>query len=78
MEGGLLPHEEVLVRDGEELMVRQYRLRFQESAAPQIRGAVEQVTGRKVLTYHSQIMFGPTRIIEMFLLEGPPEGGSDG
>jgi uncharacterized protein YbcI len=73
MEGGLLPHEEVLVADGETMMVRQYRLRFQETAAPQICGAVEEITRRKVLTYHSQIMFEPTRILEMFLLDGPPD-----
>ena len=77
MEGGLLPHEEVLVSKGEDMLVRQYRLRFQETAAPEICGAVEQVVGRKVVTYHSQIMFEPTRIIEMFLLDGPPDTGAD-
>jgi len=77
MEGGLLPHEEVLVTKGEDMLVRQYRLRFQEAAAPEICGAVEEIIGRKVLTYHSQIMFGPTRIVEMFLLDGPPEAGPD-
>jgi uncharacterized protein YbcI len=77
MEGGLLPHEETLVANGEEALVRQYRLRFQEAVTDQLCGAVEEIVGRKVLTYHSQIMFGPTRIVEMFLLDGPPESGPD-
>ena len=78
LEGGLLPHEEVLVANGEEMLVRQYRLRFQEAVADQLCGAIEEITGRKVLTYHSQIMFGPTRVVEMFLLERPPDQPADG
>ena len=77
LEGGLLPHEEVLVQNGEAALVRQYRLRFQEAVTDQLCGAVEEVTGRKVLTYHSQIMFGPTRVVEMFLLDGPPDAPAD-
>jgi hypothetical protein len=38
-------------------------------------GAVEELTGRKVLTYHSQILFRPTRAFEIFLLE--PESAGD-
>ena len=77
LEGGLTRNEETLLAAGEANLVRQYRLRFQETAAPEICGAVEQVVGRKVITYHSQIMFEPTRIIEMFLLDGPPDTGAD-
>ncbi|MDQ1726836.1 MAG: hypothetical protein QOK14_881, partial [Frankiaceae bacterium] len=66
------------VSAGEELLVRQYRLRFQETMAHQICGAVQDILGRKVLTYHSQIMFHPTRIVEMFLMDGPPESDPAG
>ena len=31
-------------------------------------GAVEELTGREVATYHSQILFDPVRTVEMFLL----------
>lgn len=30
--------------------------------------AVEEILGRKVLTYHSQILFSPDRAIEIFVL----------
>jgi uncharacterized protein YbcI len=53
--------------------VRQVRLRFQEAMTATICGAVEELTGRKVLTYHSQIMFDPVRTVEMFLLT-PADG----
>ena len=73
MEGGLTRSEETLIEAGEDLLVRQYRLRFQESISGPVIGAVEEATGRRVLAYHSQIVFNPTRIFEIFLLE--PEGG---
>ena len=38
--------------------------------------AVEELVGRRVLTYHSQIMFHPTRSFEIFVLEPSGDGGS--
>ena len=69
MEGGLTRNEETLLADGKEDMVRTYRLSFQETVGDVTMQAVEEITGRKVLTYHSQIVFGPTRAFEIFLLE---------
>jgi uncharacterized protein YbcI len=70
MEGGLTRNEETLLADGKEDLVRRYRLSFQETIGETTMAAVEEITGRKVLTYHSQIVFGPTRAFEIFLL-GP-------
>jgi uncharacterized protein YbcI len=72
LEGGLTRNEETLLDDGKEDLVRNYRLSFQETMGSTTMAAVEEITGRKVLTYHSQIMFGPTRAFEIFVLE--PEG----
>jgi uncharacterized protein YbcI len=72
LEDGLTPNEERLVREGEEHLVRQYRLRFQEVVFEELTGVVEQATGRKVLTYHSQVVFDPPRLFEIFLLDEPP------
>jgi uncharacterized protein YbcI len=68
LEGGLNRNEETLLNAGEHRLVREVRLRFQEAVTATICGAVEEITGRKVLTYHSQIMFDPVRTVEMFLL----------
>jgi uncharacterized protein YbcI len=68
LEGGLTRNEETLLAAGEEPLVREVRLRFQEAMTATICGAVEELTGRRVATYHSQIMFDPVRTVEMFLL----------
>jgi uncharacterized protein YbcI len=73
-EGGLTRNEETLLKAGEARLVRQFRLRFQEAMEPTICGAIEEIVGRRVLTYHSQIMFDPARIVEMFLLAPLPDG----
>ena len=69
MEGGLTRNEEVLVDAGQEQAVRQYRLLFQEAMTVTVTEAVEQITGRRVIGYHSQITFNPTRLFEIFVLE---------
>jgi uncharacterized protein YbcI len=69
MEGGLTRNEETLLADGKEDMVRSYRLSFQETMAPTTIAAVEELLGRRVLTYHSQIVFDPPRAFEIFVLE---------
>jgi uncharacterized protein YbcI len=73
LEGGLTRNEETLITAGEHRLVREYRLRFQEAVADTIRTSIEEVTGRKVLAYHSQIVFDPDRAFEIFVLDGPPK-----
>ena len=69
MEGGLTRNEETLLADGKEDLIRQYRLSFQSTMSGATMGAVSQLTGRRVLTYHSQIVFNPARTFEIFVLE---------
>jgi uncharacterized protein YbcI len=72
LEGGLTRNEETLIAAGEQGLVRDYRLRFQEAVSQTIIAAMEEVTGQKVLAYHSQIVFDPDRAFEIFVLDGPP------
>ncbi len=76
LEGGLTRNEETLLAAGETDVVRSYRLRFQEIMREKLTAIVEEATGRRVLDYHSQIVFDPPRAFEIFVLDGPP-GGSD-
>src|SRR5688500_17097430 len=69
LEGGLTRNEETLLAAGKEDLVRQYRLTFQEVAGPTAIGAIEELSGRKVIGYHSQIVFDPARAFEIFVLE---------
>ena len=75
MRGGLTRNEETLIRGGEHGLVRDFRLRFQALISPEISRRVEDVLGRKVLSYHSQVLFDPDRLVEIFVLE--PEPGTE-
>jgi uncharacterized protein YbcI len=68
LEGGLTRNEETLLAAGEHTMVRSYRLRFQEVVGEAATRAVEEITGRHVSDYHSQIVFDPVRAFEIFVL----------
>ena len=75
MSGGLTRDEETMIRGGEEEAVRDYRLRFQAVIAPELIRRVEDVLERKVLNYHSQVLFDPDRLIEIFVLD--PSGNRE-
>jgi uncharacterized protein YbcI len=69
MSGGLSRDEETMIRAGQQDVVRDYRLRFQAVIAPELMRRVEDVLGRKVINYHSQILFDPDRMIEIFMID---------
>ncbi|MEA2346689.1 MAG: hypothetical protein QOG62_476 [Thermoleophilaceae bacterium] len=69
MEGGLTQSEETLIAAGKEELVRSYRLEFQATMAPTALEALSEIVGRRVLDYHSQIVFHPPRIFEILVLE---------
>ena len=78
LDGGLTKNEKTLLDAGEHRLVRKFRLRFQEVMKAPITEAVERITGRKVLTYHSQILFEPTVAIEIFVLDDEPASSGNG
>ena len=69
LEGGLTRNEETLLEAGKEDLVRTYRLAFQEAVTDVAVGAVEELVGRRVIGYHSQIVFNPAKAFEIFALE---------
>ena len=72
MEGGLTANEQTLLDAGHDDVVRSYRLKFQEVMAKPTTEAVEKITGRRVIGYHSQIVFNPDRAFEIFVLDEAP------
>jgi uncharacterized protein YbcI len=77
LQGGLTRNEETLLSVGEEDLIRTFRLRFQEAMGEPTTKAVEELTGRKVIGYHSQIVFHPDHSFEIFVLDGPPNERDD-
>jgi uncharacterized protein YbcI len=61
--------ERTLAERGEKDLVRRVRLTFQEAMAASFKGVVEEVLGRRVEAYHSQILIEPDVGFEFFMLE---------
>src|SRR5215213_3710979 len=69
MKGGLTTAEKSMMDFGEEDKVRDFRQTFENQMTEKLTGMIEDLTGRKVLTYQSQILFGPDRVVEMFVFD---------
>jgi uncharacterized protein YbcI len=69
MHGGLTTAERTMLGFGEADLVRQFRQTFENHMTEKLTGLVEDLTGRKVVNYQSQVMFDPDRIIEMFVFD---------
>lgn len=71
MQGGVTTAEETMLEFGEEGMVRSFRQTFQDRMEGRLTSTVEELTGRRVVTYQSQILFNPHRVVEMFVFDQP-------
>jgi uncharacterized protein YbcI len=71
MRGGLTTAEKTMLEFGRADQVRQFRQLFENEMTERLTGMVEELTGRRVLTYQSQVMFGPDVVVEMFVFDSP-------
>jgi uncharacterized protein YbcI len=69
MKGGTTTAEKTMLDFGEEDKVRDFRQTFENQMTEKLTGLIEELTGRTVLTYQSQIMFGPDRVVELFVFD---------
>jgi uncharacterized protein YbcI len=67
------PVERTLVEAGRSETVRKTRNIFQDAMGPKFREAVEEVTGRSVIAFMSQVCFDPDMAAEVFVLEPQEE-----
>jgi uncharacterized protein YbcI len=65
----LTTSEQTLVESGQEDLVRKTRIAFQEVLTEEFTSAVAEATGRRVIAYHSQVVFNPDMGFEIFVLE---------
>jgi uncharacterized protein YbcI len=69
LEGGFTVVERTLIDDGQHEQVESMRRAFERSMSDRFRGAIEELTGRSVLAYLSQVHTNPDLAIELFVLE---------
>jgi uncharacterized protein YbcI len=69
LEAPLTTIEVTLKEGGEGELVREVRLAFEDMMTQTFMGEVEKLTGRRVVGYHSQIVFDPDIVFEFFVLE---------
>lgn len=69
MKGGTTTAEKTMLEFGEEDKVREFRQTFENQMTENLTSMIEELTGRKVVTYQSQIMFAPDRVVEMFVFD---------
>lgn len=74
------PVERTLINAGQHGDVKHTRQVFQMAMAAQFSSGVEEITGRKVIAFMSQVHFDPDIAAEMFMLEPDvaEEQSSDG
>jgi uncharacterized protein YbcI len=76
LQDSLTPAERNLAKMGEHQRLRDVRMFFQYASEDQFRGAVEQITGRKVWAFVSGIDTREDVSVEVFYLEPQGDGSS--
>lgn len=69
MRGGLTTAERTMLEFGQEDKVRDFRQTFENEMTQRLTDMVEKITGRKVLTYQSQVLFEPDVVVELFVFD---------
>lgn len=73
MRGGLTAAEKTMLEFGHEDQVRQFRQLFENAMTERLCDIIERLTGRRVATYQSQVMFDPDVVVEMFVFDQPAD-----
>jgi uncharacterized protein YbcI len=63
------PVERTLINAGDHAVVRETRSAFQLAMREPFSKAIEEITGRKVIQFMSQVAFDPDMAAEIFVLE---------
>lgn len=76
MRGGMTRAERTMIDFGQHDQVRGFRQTFENEMTRYLQGKIEDLTGRKVLTYQSQILFDPDIVCELFVFDKEADGGA--
>jgi uncharacterized protein YbcI len=73
MRGSQTQAEKTMLEFGQANLVREFRQQFENEMTARLTGMVEDLTGRKVLGYQSQILFEPEVVLEIFFFDRPAD-----
>jgi len=65
--------ENTMVEFGRAEVVRDFRQQFENEMTGKLEGMIEQLTGRRILGYQSQIIISPDVVIEIFFFDRSAE-----
>jgi uncharacterized protein YbcI len=71
MRGSQTQAERTMIEFGQENLVREFRQQFENEMTSRLVDMVEDLTGRNVRGYQSQVLFDPEVVIEIFFFEAP-------
>jgi uncharacterized protein YbcI len=66
MRGGVTVAEQTMLDRGHSDLVRKFRQAYQNEMGDELMAKIETLTGRKVVTYQSQVLFDPHVVMEVF------------
>jgi uncharacterized protein YbcI len=72
---GVLKAERTMLDQGREDLVRSFRQQFENEMSGKLVGLIEEITGRNVVTYQSQIVFDPDMVFEIFVFDDTVDAG---
>ncbi|HEV2774154.1 MAG TPA: DUF2294 domain-containing protein [Solirubrobacteraceae bacterium] len=78
MRGSMTTAEKTMLEFGQQDLVRSFRQTFENEMTGRLTSMVEDITGRSVCTYQSQVMFDPDIVVEMFVFDAPGSHGARG
>ncbi len=73
MRGGVTVAEKTMLEADRERLVREFRQEFENEMGGRLIGMIQDLTGRKVVSYQSQILFDPDLVFEIFVFDQPAE-----
>ena len=77
MRGGFTTAEMTMLEFGHADLVRKFRQIFENEMGDALIGVIEELTGRKVLTYQSQVLFDPNIALEVFVFDNTHAKGAE-
>lgn len=73
MRGNQTVAERSMIEFGQETRVRDFRQHFENEMTTRLVDMIEELTGRKVLGYQSQMIFAPDVVVELFFFDREAE-----